>query len=85
MADTYLLVPMQLDVMVMNKAAVTATPFLASGWYENLQAFIVRAAPFTANSRSRRGHYLHWTLPISAARRSQRRRQHGVSLVPIAG
>src|SRR2546421_1910435 len=67
MADDYLLVPMHLDAMVLNKRAEATTPFLRfTMHYERLAQFqSPNPAPFDGSSAQQpdAGIYLHWTLP----------------------
>ena len=68
MVDNYLLVPMQLDAMVVNRAAKVETPFLRFRMeYENLQQFNTsEPRPFDNNlPQPGAGICLHWTLPKS--------------------
>lgn len=67
MADDYLLVPMHLDAMVLNKMAGVTTPFLRFQMdYSKLSDFeSPEPAPFAGGSSAQpaSGIYLHWTLP----------------------
>ncbi len=67
MSDPYLLIPMQLDIMVLNQEASAATPFLRFQMeYENLQSFTSpEPEPFAGGTTQPPGAgiYLHWTLP----------------------
>lgn len=67
MADDYLLVPMHLDAMVLNKMAEVTTPFLRFQMdYSKLSAFESPEPPPFAGASSAQpaaGIYLHWTLP----------------------
>ena len=67
MADDYLLVPMHLDAMVLNKMAEVTTPFLRFQMdYSKLSAFESPEPPPFAGASSVQpaaGIYLHWTLP----------------------
>ncbi|MEO8433925.1 MAG: YncE family protein [Pyrinomonadaceae bacterium] len=67
MADNYLLVPLQLDAMVLNPTAATATPFLRFQMdYTQLQSFnSPEPRPFggAPDKQPDPGIYLHWTLP----------------------
>jgi hypothetical protein len=65
MADNYVLVPMQLDVMVLNQAADDTTPFNRTPTaYGNLLGFTDPEPPFPyGGTRPTLGIYLHWTLP----------------------
>jgi hypothetical protein len=68
MADDYLLVPMQVDALVVNRAAKVETPFLRFRMeYENLQQFnSSEPRPFDNNlPQPDAGVCLHWTLPKS--------------------
>lgn len=69
MTATCLLVPMQLDVMVLTPALDVTTPFLrATMAYENLLEFgNPEPAPFAGGSTTQPapGAYLHWTVPQS--------------------
>jgi hypothetical protein len=68
MADNFLLVPMQVDALVLNQEASVATPFLRFQMeYDNLSAFNTpEPPPFDANlPQPGAGIYLHWTLPKS--------------------
>src|SRR5687767_6113026 len=67
MADDYLLVPMHLDAMVLNKMAGVTTPFLRFQMdYSKLSEFeSPEPAPFAGGSsvQPAPGINLHWTLP----------------------
>ena len=67
MSDSYLLVPMQLDIMVLNVAASVDTPFMRFQMdYTQLNLFnSPEPAPFSGASLTQpaAGIYLHWTLP----------------------
>ena len=67
MADTHVLVPMQLDAMVLNEASSLATPFgRIEMQYGNLQSFTSpEPRPFDYGSavQPKSGVYLHWTIP----------------------
>jgi len=67
MPDTYVLVPMRLDAMVLNQEASLATPFLRFQMnYQQLQSFNdPEPRPFAGASPTPPGAgiYLHWTLP----------------------
>lgn len=74
MADNYLLVPMQLDVMVLNRPATNDTPFnLFEMQYQNLQQFkSPEPPPFTSTEDPATGIHLHWTLPKALRHGSHR-------------
>lgn len=64
--DNYILVPMQLDTLVLNPNASIDTPFLRFQMeYENLQSFETpEPTPFEGlASQPPAGIYLHWTMP----------------------
>src|SRR5688572_20611546 len=67
MADDYLLVPMHLDAMVLNKMAEVTTPFLRFQMdYSKLAAFESPEPPPFGGASPTQPHpgiYLHWTLP----------------------
>ncbi len=68
MADSYLLVPMQLDAMVLYPDLAPATPFLRFQLdYTQLQNFQQVETPFAGGSTvpPGAGIYLHWTLPVA--------------------
>lgn len=64
--DSYLMVPMHLDAMVLNQEAAPATPFLRFQVdYGQLASFAEPETPFAGGSNvpPQPGIYLHWTLP----------------------
>ncbi len=83
--ESTLLVPMQLDVMVLNQAATTSTPFLRFKMlYKNLGEFkSAEPAPFAGASTTapKAGIYLHWTLPKEL--RHGRHREDGSTEFPL--
>lgn len=66
MTDNYLLVPMQLDAMVLNKEAQITMSFnRTQTQYSRLQLFQDPEPPFpnTSSTPPAPGIYLHWTMP----------------------
>lgn len=86
MSDTRLLVPMQVDAMVLSQDSSLTTPFLRFQMqYANLQSFTsAEPAPFSGGSANTpaAGIYLHWTLP--RALRHGRPGEGGGTVFPLA-
>lgn len=85
MTENFLLVPMQIDAMVLNQMASITTPFLRFQMqYRNLQSFNTpEPRPFAGGSTKQpdAGIYLHWTLP--KALRHGRHRDDGSTEFPL--
>jgi hypothetical protein len=86
MADTHVLVPMQLDAMVLNTESSLATPFLRFEMeYENLNSFgSPEPPPFAGGStqQPKAGIYLHWTLPQALRHGDDDGQTSGFPLIP---